>query len=116
MNDIIWSELPFARSSDFKKQGWRGVRERLQETPGGTLVVTSHQRQEAVLLTTEEFERLTELAARAGRKEDDALETLRREFDERLASLKDPEAGRKLASIMDTPARLHGRVKAGESY
>lgn len=116
MNDIAWSDLPAARSSDFKKEGWRGVRERLMGTPGGTLVVTSHQRQEAVLLTTEEFARLTELAGRAGQKEEDALDALRREFDERLASLKDPDAGCRLASIMDQPAKLHGRVKAGESY
>lgn len=116
MHDTVWSDLPSARSSDFKKTGWRGVRERLMDTPGGTLVVTSHQRQEAVLLTTEEFVRLTDLAARATRKEADALEVLRREFDERLASLEAPGAGRKLAAITDQPARLHGRVKAGESY
>ncbi len=45
-----------------------------------------------------------------------ALEVLRRSFDERLESLRAPEAGDRLRGLIDEPTRLGGMVKTGETH
>ena len=52
----------------------------------------------------------------AARRDGDALDALRRKFDERMASLKAPGAGEKLNSMFDKPLELGGRIIAGESF
>jgi hypothetical protein len=44
------------------------------------------------------------------------LDTLRKRFDERLASLNDDDAGDRLRALISQPARLDGKVKAGTGY
>lgn len=44
------------------------------------------------------------------------LEVLRCRFDERLAALRQPDAADRLRAIAKSPAKLHGKVKAGASY
>jgi hypothetical protein len=46
----------------------------------------------------------------------DALETLRRDFDRRLALLSERDAGARLRAAFAAPVLLEGSVKAGESH
>jgi prevent-host-death family protein len=83
---------------------------------GGPVVVTNHAEPEAVIVSAAEYERLLILVGQATAKADAALDTLRHRFDERLAALQDPDAGPRLRSVMNRPAKLKGRVKAGRGY
>lgn len=96
-------------ASDLKRLGWRGVLETVKRT--GKVVVTNHDRPEAVILGIEEFDALLQ-AAQAGRaRELDALAALRRRFDQRLATLDADDAGRRLRRVMRAPAKLGGKLK-----
>ena len=101
-------------ASDVKRRGWRGVIETLGTERA--LLVTNHERPEAVIVSTEEYARLTTHAADARARTEDELERLRHRFDARLAVLRAPQAGERLRAAMDGPARLRGKVKAGTSY
>jgi PHD/YefM family antitoxin component YafN of YafNO toxin-antitoxin module len=111
-----FSHLTTAPASDFKNKGWRRIRRRLIEEGHGTLLVTNHNEPEAIILSPEEYARITRLTKQAGEEMGDALAALRRDFDERLARLKAADAGQRLRSVMDEPVRLQGEVKAGQSY
>lgn len=104
--------LPRTPASDVKKLGWRGVMDTVRRE--GKVVVTNHDRPEAVILPVAEYDRLLQLLHAASEKDRATLEALRRKYDERLASLQEPGAGEKLASIFDKPLDLGGRVIAGE--
>ena len=86
--------LPRTPASDVKKLGWRGV----MRTVGreGRVLVTNHDQPEAVILSTDEYQRLVQAAAANQGREGDALAALRRQFDERLATLAAPDAGARL--------------------
>ena len=87
--------LPRTPASDVKKLGWRGV----MQTVGreGTVLVTNHDRPEAVILSTAEYQRLLQAAARAQAAQGDALAALRRRFDAFLLRL--PLLGRLLRDV-----------------
>lgn len=57
MTELI-SKLATVSSSDFKKHGWRGVFERLVQSPDGALVIVRYDQPVAVILTVPEYERL----------------------------------------------------------
>lgn len=101
-------------ASDVKRRGWRGVMQTLSVE--GTLLVTNHDRPEAVILSADAYASLLDLAAQGESRIESDLATLRQRFDERLAVLQTPEAGERLRAIMRTPARLDGKVTAGERY
>jgi PHD/YefM family antitoxin component YafN of YafNO toxin-antitoxin module len=101
-------------ASDLKRRGWRGVIETLGSERA--LLVTNHERPEAVIVSTEEYARLTAHAAVARARTEAELERLRQRFDDRLAVLRAPKAGARLRAAMRGPARLRGKVKAGTSY
>jgi PHD/YefM family antitoxin component YafN of YafNO toxin-antitoxin module len=101
-------------ASDVKRRGWRGVIETLGSERA--LLVTNHERPEAVIVSTEEYARLTAHAADAKARTEGELERLRRRFDERLAVLRAPQARERLRGAMKGPTRLRGKVKAGTSY
>lgn len=103
--------LPEVPASDVKKRGWRGVVRRLQAE--GPIVITNHEEPEAVVIAARDYEGILEMLLQAEAEEALALEALRRQFDERLAGLNTPDAGRRLRSILHTRARLHGRATAG---
>lgn len=105
-------ELPRTSASDVKKLGWRGVMDAVRRE--GKVVVTNHDRPEAVILPAEEYDRLLGLLRAAGEKDRAMLDALRRKYDERLACLQEPGAGDRLASIFDRPLDLGGRVIAGK--
>lgn len=107
-------DLPRTPASDVKKLGWRGV----MKTVGrkGRVVVTNHNEPEAVILSTEDYGAIMRALREAGARNDEALETLRHRFDERLASLQAADAGNRLRDVIRRPARLGGKVKAGAGH
>lgn len=106
--------LPHKPASDVKRVGWRGV----MQTVGreGKVVVTNHRRPEAVILSIDEYDAIRQALRRVAGRSEPALEALRRRFDERLASLQEPDAGARLGGLMADPVRLAGEVKAGEGF
>lgn len=106
--------LPATPASAVKKEGWRGMMRALAST--GKLVVTNHNHPEAVILSTAEYTRLVEAAAASEQSAADPLAELRRKFDQRLSALNEPDAGDRLRALMQGPARLNGKVKAGSTY
>ncbi|MEQ8484110.1 MAG: hypothetical protein RIB46_07080 [Pseudomonadales bacterium] len=109
-------ELEEIRSSEFKSPGWRSVLERLTRSTYGALAITSHQRPQGVLLTTERYERLVQLASQSVVLERDVLEGLRMEFDQRLASLSEPDAADRMRRAAEEPLALGGKFRVGESH
>ena len=82
----------------------------------GKVVVTNHNQPEAVILSTEAYAALVSAVQEARRKDETALEALRARFDERLAALQADDAGDRLRAVMDAPAKLRGKVRAGATH
>jgi PHD/YefM family antitoxin component YafN of YafNO toxin-antitoxin module len=101
-------------ASDVKRRGWRGVMRTLSVE--GAVLVTNHDRPEAVILAADTYANLIHQAKQAEARVESDLALLRRRFDERLAGLRKPDAGPRLRSIVQGPARLRGKVRAGTSY
>lgn len=111
--DLV-ADLPQMPASDVKKRGWRGVMRTLSAQ--GSLLVTNHSEPEAVIVTAQEYVRLLTIAKESEAKTESELETLRHRFDERLVALQRPDAGDRLRTILKSPAKLRGKVKAGTGY
>ncbi len=109
-----FDQLPRTPASDVKKLGWRGV----MRTVGreGKVLVTNHDQPEAVILSTDEYQRLMQAARGAQAQQDAALDALRRRFDERLASVAQDDAADRLRGALGAPVALGGAVKAGASH
>ena len=106
--------LPRTPASAVKTLGWRGVMQAVAAR--GSVLVTNHDRPEAVILSVEAYEALLRAAEQAGRQDAAVLETLRARFDERLATLRDDDAADRLRAAMDAPAKLRGKVRAGATH
>jgi hypothetical protein len=104
-----------ARASDIKRLGWRGVLERARQNKG-QLTVTNHARAEGVILTHEAYTDLLRKAAEQDSAVERALLDLRARFDERLTDLRGKSGANKLRAAIRSPAKLHGKVKAGQSH
>ncbi len=100
--------------SDIKREGWRGVMKCVGAA--GKLLMTNHDRPEAVILSLQEFELLTELAESALRDKQHKLEVLSQAFDDELAVLRQADAADRLRQAFDAPLALKGEVIAGRSY
>lgn len=105
--------LPRTPASDVKKLGWRGVMRAVGKR--GKVVVTNHNQPEAVIVSAEEYAAILEALERVPAR-DPILDELRRRFDERLSSLRAPDAGQRLRNAMKSPVRLKGQVKAGSGF
>lgn len=103
--------LPRIPASAVKRRGWRGVMRTLRAE--GPLLVTNHDQPEAVIVSADEYAQLLHKAQQADLRVEADLALLRRRFDERLATLREPSAGDRLRSVMRGPARLRGKVEAG---
>ena len=101
-------------ASDVKRRGWRGMMRTLSIE--GAILVTNHDQPEAVILAADAYANLLERAKQAESRVESDLALLRSRFDERLAALRKPDAGERLRSVMQSPAKLRGKVKAGTSY
>lgn len=106
--------LPHKPASDVKKLGWRGV----MQTVGreGKVVVTNHRTPEAVIISVAEYDAIRRALREADAGQEPALDALRRRFDERLAALQAPDAGKRMHDLMKRPAHLDGQIKAGDSF
>lgn len=100
--------------SDVKREGWRGVMKGVGAA--GKLLMTNHDRPEAVILSLQEFRRLTELADSALRDKEHKLEKLSQAFDAELAVLRQADASSRLRQAFGAPLALKGKVIAGRSY
>ena len=107
-------DLTRTPASSLKTLGWRGVMQAVRRT--GSVLVTNHDRPEAVILSTEAYTALVSALRDARRKDEAALEALRMRFDERLAALQADDAGDRLRAVMDAPAKLRGKVRAGATH
>ena len=109
-----FDQLPRTPASDVKKLGWRGV----MRTVGreGKVLVTNHDQPEAVILSTDEYQRLMQAAQGAQMQQDAALDHLRRRFDEQLATLARDDAGDRLRGVLGGPMALDSEVRAGDSH
>lgn len=107
-------QLPRTPATDVKKLGWRGVMRTVKLK--GKVLVTHHGHPEAVILPVDEYQALMQVVHQAEAKTESALDALRRRFDERLAALQAENAGDRLRAVMRGPARLRGKVKAGDSH
>ncbi len=111
---VALDELARASASTLKKVGWRGLMDELRAE--GRLLVTNHERPEAVILPVSEYQAFMEIIKESEARSATALDGLRERFDERLAVLQDRSAGDRLRDALKAPARLGGKVKAGNRY
>lgn len=100
--------------SDVKRQGWRGIMRSVDAA--GQLLMTNHDQPEAVILSLNEYRRLTDLAGRAQRDHQDTLDRLSRAFDAELAVLAEADSGDRLREAFGATLSLNGEVIAGRSY
>jgi prevent-host-death family protein len=107
-------DLPRTPASDVKKLGWRGVMRTVDRE--GRVLVTNHNRPEAVILSIEDYDGILRALEAAGDRDEAALDDLRRRFDQRLASLQEADAGTRLRKAMRGPAKLRGKARAGEGH
>ncbi len=107
-------DLPHSPASDVKKLGWRGLMKVIGRE--GKVVVTNHNEPEAVILSAREYDAIRQALQEAASRAEPALDALRQRFDERLASLDVADAADRLRSLMQSPARLGGKVKAGKNF
>jgi len=97
---VAYRETAILRPASFVKAHWRDVVAEAKAV--GEVVVTHHERPEAVVLSMERYEELTRDAAAA-----DPLAVLREEFDRELAVLREPGAAEKLRRLFRaSPAEL----------
>jgi PHD/YefM family antitoxin component YafN of YafNO toxin-antitoxin module len=108
------SRLSKVPASDVKRRGWRGVMRTL--SVHGAVLITNHDQPEAVILAPDAYASLLAQAKQAEARIESDLALLRHQFDERLAALTKPGADQRLRSIMRSPIRLRGSVKAGKTY
>lgn len=106
--------LPRTPASDVKKLGWRGVMRAVGQD--GAVLVTNHDRPEAVILSMAEYQRLLQAAESAHAVQQGALQALRQRFDERLASLHALGTADRLRNVLTQPTQLNGQVRAGQTY
>jgi hypothetical protein len=107
-------DLPRTPASEVKKSGWRGVMRTLQRS--GPVLVTNHDEPEAVILSADEYAAILAALRGMAAQEASVLDGLRQRFDARLAGLQADDAGKRLRGLMEQPARLRGKVKAGASH
>ena len=110
----VFAQLPHTTATDVKKIGWRGLMKAVRSH--GKTVVTNHNEPEAVILSTEEYAEIMKIVAQSSSQTESALESLRQQFDVRLASLQEHDANKRLRAIMRGTAKLGGKVKVGASY
>lgn len=109
-------KLGSVRSSDLKRVSWRSVFKKLAQSPQGAMVITRHQRPEAIILTVAEYERLLGLAAEQQNQVQNVLESLRRDFDGRLESFKDGELGTRARKAMSELIVLGGKIRVSSDH
>lgn len=107
-------DLPHTPASDVKRLGWRALMDAIAKR--GQVVVTNHDKPQAVILSMETYDAILEALRQASANDEAALDALRRRFDARLSALSAPDAGNRLRATMRKGAKLGGKVKVGASH
>lgn len=108
------SELARKPVSDVKREGWRGVMKSVDAE--GKVLMTNHNRPEAVILSLQVYQHLSALAERVQDADQQRLQALSRAFDQELSVLKAADAGDRLREAFGRPLALKGEVIAGKSF
>jgi len=108
------SDLARKPVSDVKREGWRGLMKSVDAA--GTVLMTNHDRPEAVILSLQSYQRLSALAERAQDTDQRRLQALSQAFDEELSVLKTADAGERLRQAFGQPLALQREVIAGQSF
>lgn len=106
-------QLPRQSASQVKNK-WREVVREVRAA--GSVAVTNHSEVELVLVDAAHYEQLVASAAALKAREEAALLQLATEFDRRLASLQEGDAGGKVAAVFEARGKLTQRPKAGSGY
>lgn len=106
-------DLPRQTASDVKNK-WRQVVREVREA--GSVAITNHSSVEVVLVNAEAYRQLAASAAALKERDASALAQLSAQFNERLASLQAPGAGKKAAAVFQRRGRLATRPKAGPAF
>jgi PHD/YefM family antitoxin component YafN of YafNO toxin-antitoxin module len=101
-------------ASQVKQAGWTGVT--TSGPPAGAAVTTNHDEPQAVILGYEDYEAMREALGVIRSQTEATLESLRQDFDERLASLEKAESADSLRAVMRGPVKLKGKLKAGTRF
>ena len=107
-------DLPRSTASEVKKHGWRGIMRTVADN--GKVLITNHNDPEAVILSIREYTAMVDAAKSGQARTPAVLQILRKNFDDRLASLDADDAGQRLRALIDQPPVLDGKVKAGTGY
>lgn len=100
--------------SDVKREGWRGVMKSVDAE--GKVLMTNHDRPEAVILSLQAYQHLSALAERVQDADQRRLQALSQAFDQELSVLKAADAGDRLREAFGRPLALNGEVIAGSSF
>lgn len=114
--DTTLAEFETVTSTDIKKSGWKRVVTRLKSAPGGAMAVTNHREPEVILMTYEQYQSLLSQAGKGGSRNEDVLDSLRQDFDRRMAALQSSDFGERAMSVMDQPIRTKGKYRVRDSY
>lgn len=106
-------DLPRQTASDVKNK-WREVVREVREA--GSIAITNHSSVEVVLVDAQAYRRLVASAAALKEREASVLDELSAQFDQRLASLQAPDAGRKATAVFQRKGKLSTRAKAGSAF
>jgi len=108
------ARLPQKQSADVKKLGWRNIMDTVDGT--GPVVMLNHKRPQVVILPVADYDAMVQEIERTRLQPETALDALRQQFDEHLASLRAPDAGDRLRAAFNAPVRNARAVKVGEGY
>ena len=108
------SKLAHKPASDLEKESWNSLAREINLQ--GVMVVTDHDQPVAVVLSVENYETLVRLAQREQARQAQNIAELNDRVDQRLTSLRGPNAHQALDAFMDEPVVLHGEVRAGSSF
>lgn len=106
-------DLPRQTASDVKNK-WREVVREVRAS--GSVAITNHSSVEVVLVNADAYRQLAASAAALKEREASVLDELSAQFNERLAGLQAPDAGKKAAAVFQRRGRLSTRPKAGTSF
>jgi hypothetical protein len=106
-------ELPRQNASQVKNK-WGEVVRLVQEV--GSVAVTNHSAVEMVLIRAATYRQLVQEILALNAREQSVLDELASRFNSRLATLQQPDAGRKVRALFAAKGKLTRRPKAGTSF
>ena len=108
------ARLPQKQFTDVKKLGWRSIMDTVDGK--GPVVMLNHKRPQVVILPVADYVAMVLEIERTRLQPETTLDALRQQFDEHLASLREPGAGDRLRAAFNAPVRNTRAVKVGEGY